>query len=65
MAHGLSPILRSKHNDAPSAFTPESLLREARKNVSSALIPEVCVLDPDGDVVRHLRTTGRARRTEG
>ena len=30
-----------------------------------APIPEVCVLDPDGDIVRHLRATGRARRAEG
>ena len=64
---GLPPILRDKHYDAPSAFTPESLLREARrqKAVPLAPIPEVCVLDPDGDIVRHLRAAGRARRTEG
>ena len=64
---GLPPILRDKHYDLPSAFTPESLLREARrqKNVPLAPIPEVCVLDPDGDTVRHLRAAGRAWRTEG
>lgn len=28
-------------------------------------MPEVCILDPDGDIVRHLRATGRARRAEG
>ena len=28
-------------------------------------MPEVCVLDPDGDVVRHLRTTGQARPSPG
>jgi hypothetical protein len=63
----LPPILRDKHYDAPSTFTPDSLLREARrqKNVPHAPVPEVCVLDPDGDIVRHLRATGRARRTEG
>jgi uridine phosphorylase len=61
------PILRDKHPDAPSAFTPEGLLREARrqKNIPDAAVPEVCILDPDGDIVRHLRATGRARRTEG
>jgi uridine phosphorylase len=63
---GLSPILRDKHHHSPSAFTPESLLREARrqKKVPLAPIPEVCVLDPDGDIVRHLRAMGRARRAE-
>jgi uridine phosphorylase len=25
-------------------------------------VPEVCILDPDGDIVRHLRATGRAER---
>jgi uridine phosphorylase len=67
MAHSLPPILRDKHYDAPSTFTPESLLREARrqKNVPHAPIPEVCVLDPDGDTVRHLRANGRTRPAEG
>jgi uridine phosphorylase len=67
MPCGLPPVLRDKHYDTPSAFTPESLLREARrqKNVPHSTIPEVCVLDPDGDIVRHLRATNRARRTEG
>ena len=67
MPRGSPPILRDKHYDAPSAFTPESLLREARrqKNVVQTVIPEVCVLDPDGDIVRHLRVTNRARPTEG
>jgi uridine phosphorylase len=67
MPGGPPPILRDKHYDAPSAFTPESLLREARrqKDLPDAAVPEVCVLDPDGDIVRHLRATGRARRTAG
>jgi uridine phosphorylase len=63
----LPPILRNKHYMAGSAFTPESLLREARrqKALPGALIPEICILDPDGDIVRHLRETGRARATDG
>src|SRR5919205_286390 len=62
-----APILRDKHHEAPSAFTPESLLREARrqKSIPDATVPEVCILDPDGDMVRYLRATGRARRAEG
>lgn len=39
---------------APSVFTPENLLREARrqKGVPPGQVPAVCVLDPDGDIVR-------------
>jgi len=58
------PILRLKNHLAPSVFTPDALLREARrqKNLEAANVPGVCVLDPDGDIVRHLRATNRARR---
>ena len=58
------PIAAGKEYDAPSAFTPENLLREARrqKNLAVGSIPEICVLDPDGDIVRHLLATGHARR---
>lgn len=61
------PILSNKHFDAPSAFTPESLLREARrqKGLAAAVVPDVCVLDPDGDIVRYLRVGGRAERHPG
>ena len=46
-----------KEYDAPSVFTPEGLLREARrqKNLAAGSIPSVCLLDPDGDIVRQLR----------
>ena len=62
----LPPLLRDKRHDAPSAFTPESLLREARrqKGAGAARVPKVCLLDPDGDIVRQLRAEGRARRHE-
>lgn len=61
------PILVHKHFGAASAFTPESLLREARrqKGMPAAPVPPVCLLDPDGDIVRRLRAEGRARRHEG
>jgi uridine phosphorylase len=63
----LPPILAGKHYDTPSAFTPESLLREARrqKRLSGGVVPDVCILDPDGDIVRQLRATGRAHRQTG
>lgn len=61
------PILANKYYNSPSAFTPESLLREARrqKNASKQLVPDVCLLDPDGDIVRQVRAEGRARRHDG
>lgn len=61
------PILRDKHHAAPSAFTPDSLLREARRQrgLAAWTAPDVCVLDPDGDIVRHLTATGRAEPDRG
>jgi uridine phosphorylase len=58
------PILGHKDHAAPSAFTPENLLREARrqKGLSDSPVPRVCVLDPDGDMVRQLAGDGRAQR---
>jgi uridine phosphorylase len=63
----LPPILRNKHYASGSTFTPESLLREARrqKGLPDTPIPDVCILDPDGDIVRYLRASGRARACEG
>ena len=63
----MPPILSHKHYGASSAFTPENLLREARrqKGLSTAAVPEICILDPDGDIVRHLRATGHADRHTG
>jgi len=57
-------ILSQKHYDTPSAFTAENLLREARrqKGLSRSPVPQVCVLDPDGDLVRRLKSTGRAHQ---
>jgi uridine phosphorylase len=59
-----APILGGKDYAEPSAFTPESLLRESRrqKGLEATPVPRVCVLDPDGDIVRHLITSGRAQR---
>ena len=63
----IPPILSHKHFGASSAFTPESLLREARrqKGLFTAAVPEICVLDPDGDIVRYLRARGRVDRHPG
>jgi uridine phosphorylase len=58
------PILADKHHGAPSAFTPENLLREARRQRGAAdgAVPAICILDPDGDLTRRLRADGRAAR---
>ena len=60
----LPPILRDKTYDQPSVFLPENLLREARRqrNVTDGKVPRICVLDPDGDIVRRLLADGRASR---
>ena len=46
---------------------PSALLREARrqKNLPTVQVPPVCVLDPDGDLVRTLRETGRTKPFAG
>ena len=61
------PILAAKDYAAPSVFEPENLLREARrqKNLPSAAVPEICILDPDGDILRSLAKAGRTRRSTG
>ena len=58
------PILADKHYSAPSAFVPGNLLREARrqKGLQDCAVPAICVLDPDGDIVRQTKADGRAVR---
>ena len=59
-----APILLNKYCTEPSVFTPENLLREARrqKSLPRARVPRICVLDPDGDIVRWLVGAQRAER---
>ena len=47
-----------------SVFAPDALLREARrqKGLVPLDVPPVCILDPDGDILRHLRKSGQATR---
>jgi uridine phosphorylase len=63
----LPPILADKDHAAASVFEPGNLLREARrqKNLPPAEVPEICLLDPDGDIVRALRRAGRAQASPG
>ena len=61
-----APILNNKDSDAPSVFEPAALLREARrqKALSLADVPALCVLDPDGDIVRRLKNSGQAKLSD-
>ena len=58
-----TPILDNKDPSAPSVFEPTALLREARrqKDLPIVGVPALCVLDPDGDIVRRLRHSGQAK----
>lgn len=55
---------RRDHRD-PSVFLPQNLLREARRQraLPPGCVPRVCLLDPDGDVVRYLTRVDRASRS--
>ncbi len=49
-------ILDHKYYDEPTVFLPGNLLREARrqKDIPDCKVPEICVLDPDGDLAIYL-----------
>lgn len=61
----MSAIRNRTDQAEPSVFLPENLLREARRQfgLAEGRVPSVCLLDPDGDLVRHLRETGRGVRS--
>jgi uridine phosphorylase len=63
----LPPILADKAFADESVFQPGNLLREARrqKGLAPASIPPICVLDPDGDILRVLRRENRAILSSG
>ena len=58
-----APILSNKNSASPSVFLPLALLREARrqKGLAAVSVPAICILDPDGDIVRKLRKGGQSR----
>lgn len=66
-AKTLPPILDHKHHADPPVFRPENLLREARRQrrLPNLPVPELCILDPDGDMVRALRLDGRGQAFTG
>src|SRR6476660_1730904 len=63
----MPPLLDNKNPSSPSVFRPASLLREARrqKGIPIVNVPAICILDPDGDIVRRLRKEGRSKPFEG
>jgi uridine phosphorylase len=63
----MTSIRDDKDTAAPSVFVPAALIREARrqKGIPALDVPTVCILDPDGDIVRRLRQTGRSKPFEG
>lgn len=60
-------LFEHKYYHEPSVFTPENLIREARrqKQLPHQPVPALCVLDPDGDLLDYLRRSGRARLHTG
>ncbi len=66
LATAMAPLLDRKDHAAPSVFRPENMLREARrqKELTCGAVPPVCIIDPDGDIVDHVRRTCAARRCE-
>ena len=64
---GVPPILADKDYAAPSVFEPANLLREARrqKQVPEVAVPDICILDPDGDILRALRRERDAHPSPG
>jgi uridine phosphorylase len=63
----MPPLFDNKNPSSPSVFRPSALLREARrqKDIPTVNVPAVCILDPDGDIVRRLRKEGRSKPFEG
>jgi uridine phosphorylase len=62
-----APILENKRPASASVFSPGALLREARrqKGLTAVDVPAVCILDPDGDILRHLQRSRQAKRFDG
>jgi len=62
----VTTIPGNKNYRAPSLFAASALLREARrqKNLETKSVPPICILDPDGDIVRRLRRSGDSQQFE-
>src|SRR5947209_19094692 len=65
MEDSRSPIL-SHALDQPSAFTPENLIDDVRRNrqIPAGIVPPVCILEFDGDITDWLVRDGVAKPFE-
>jgi purine-nucleoside phosphorylase len=63
---GNAPILEQDTPSAPSLFTAQAMLHLARgrKGLSSCEAPDICILDPDGDLEQYLHTRGELQEEE-
>src|SRR5256886_1202437 len=63
----MPPLLDNKDPSSPAVFRPAAVLPEARrqKGLTDVEVPSICILDPDGDMVRRLRKEGRSKPFEG
>ena len=61
-----TPLLAPKQHHEASVFSASNLLREARRQrgLPDVEVPQVCILDPDGDLDRYLHATGSATTDE-
>lgn len=59
------PLIERADHLEPSVFQPGDMLSVARrqKGLEAGTVPPVCVLDPDGDLVDHVRARHGARRS--
>lgn len=57
-----APLMRKKCHNLPSVFSLDNLLKHAQRQqaLPTEHVPEICVLDPDGDIVRYLLQRGEA-----
>lgn len=62
----MPPLWRAKAYGQASLFEPEKLVREARRqlNLPDGDVPAVVVLDPDGDLLAHVRGTRAVEKVE-
>jgi uridine phosphorylase len=59
-------LLQHKYYQEESVFKPENLIREAKrqKGKKEGNVPNVCLLDPDGDLIDYLRDNKQASLNE-
>lgn len=64
---GAQPLLKPKAYEDKSVFQAANLLREARRQRSlpDLDVPAVCLLDPDGDIIRYLIDSGQGQLHRG